>query len=221
MSDIANLTAWGKYIRDNFGPFAIGVGFGLGCMYGIFVLFVNVSLDHDIAFLNKRIAYQESQLDSRIILKDFPEEIRSKTVQETVEKVRRLLEDLSDQKEELDSKQSKIQALEVLENFKGHFLVRLLTFHREALCYGTTLNFTYDPPDQGNCTEKEELAKKFFGFLKELDFKEVSSFENETPKNAKLLLKQYQESKGVLEEKRGYYGTPVFSSIIIDYYKKT
>ena len=73
------------------------------------------------------------------------------------------------------------------------------------------------PMFRTNCIEKAELAKRFLGFLAEIDFFHGAVTEN--PELARKELIKYQESKNFSHT--GWYGRDVFKWIVIDYYQKT
>lgn len=172
-------------------------------------------LAQEIANLKKELSEKKSYISSEETLQMFPETVRSNTIQQTADRVIELVENVSKQKTELAALQEKMKGIESLE---GDFLFRILTFHHEALCFGDSLNFTHEPLGLGaaKCTTKEKLAKRFLGFLAEIEFYQGPIVES--PEIAKTELTNYQESKSF--GRTGWYGRDVFKWIVIDYYGK-
>lgn len=142
----------------------------------------------------------------------FPPEIRRQSLKLTATEVSHLIS--SREKATLH-----IQKMEQeLEGIKGKFLFRLLSFHRDAGCYGDSLNFTYTSPnlETQNCIKKMELAKRLLGFLAEIEFYHGPVIDS--PEIAKEQLIKYQKSKNFT--RIGWYGIDVFKWIVIDYHQK-
>ena len=143
-------------------------------------------------------------------IKQLEDNIRNKedALNKTAEKVARLVNDNARLKEEMRS----------VEKIKDNFLYRITMFHSDALCYGNSLNFTYIPPVQGvtRCKPKEELARRFLGFLAEIDSYKGDIVES--PKTAKDELTKYQESKSF--RRTGWYSRGVLKWIVLDYLDK-
>lgn len=126
-------------------------------------------LVQEIAKLKKELSEKKSYISSEETLQMFPEMVQRNTVQQTADRVVELVEGVSEQNAELAALKEKMKSIESLE---GDFLFRILTFHHEALCFGDSLNFTHEllAPDAEKCLKKEALAKRFLGFLSEIEF---------------------------------------------------
>lgn len=165
--------------------------------------------------LKKELKVKESYLSPQEVFKLFPEDLRRSTVKETSDEVSKLVERFTEQSHELDKWGEKIKFIESIE---GDFLYRILAFHREAECYGDSLNFTHIPEtqDENKCTKKEELAKRFLSFLSEIEFYNGEVIDNTF--TAKNELIRYQQRK--LFGRTGWYSSEVFKYIVLDYYGK-
>lgn len=173
---------------------------------------VNQGADNQIAALNAKIDKLEQELTRKDgfisqseAIKTFPEEVQRQDLQQTAAEVSRLLKLTKEQDEEM-------------QGLRGRFLYRLLTFHRDAGCYGDSLNFTYtsDNPETHKCIDKRELARRFMGFLAEIEFYDGPV--KASPELAREWLIKYQNSKEF--RRTGWYGRDVFKWIVIDYYQK-
>lgn len=152
----------------------------------------------EIKRLNDALANKGALLDPDDIIPQFPSSLRGATIEETAANVAKLQDNISD--------------------IEGDFLFRVLRFHNDALCYGSSMNFTYPRKDDtSSCVAKSKLAEQFVGFLSEIDFIEGEVVAS--PEQAKLYLIQYQEKKNF--NTTGYYGIDVFKWLIIDYYEST
>lgn len=152
----------------------------------------------EIHRLNAALSQKESYLDPGEVVAKFPASLRGATLEETADNVA-----------ELQAKTSDIE---------GDFLFRVLRFHNDALCYGSSLNFTYPRKDDtASCVGKDKLAAQFLGFLAEIDF--IDDEVVASPEQAKRYLIQYQERKNF--NTTGYYGIDVFKWLVIDYYERT
>nr|VFK20154.1 MAG: hypothetical protein BECKLPF1236A_GA0070988_102494 [Candidatus Kentron sp. LPFa]VFK34620.1 MAG: hypothetical protein BECKLPF1236C_GA0070990_102853 [Candidatus Kentron sp. LPFa] len=121
-------------------------------------------------------------------IEKFPKQVQQKTLTETASQVLSLIEANKRKDSDLTKLKNKIEGLE------GNFLYRLLSFHRDAGCFGDSLNFTYLRNDEQarTCEKKAALAKRFLGFLAEIRFYDGSI--EESPTIAEKQLTKYQES---------------------------
>ena len=152
----------------------------------------------EIERLKAALAGKESLLEPGDVIGKFPTSLRGATIEETAINVAKLQAKTSD--------------------IEGDFLFRVLRFHNDALCYGSSLNFTYPRKDDtASCVGKDKLAAQFIGFLAEIDFIDGDAITS--PEQAKRHLIQYQEKKNF--NTTGYYGIDVFKWLVIDYYERT
>ncbi|MFO7593989.1 MAG: hypothetical protein R6X15_08120 [Pseudomonadota bacterium] len=152
----------------------------------------------EIKRLTDELEKRESLLVPEEVISKFPLSLRGATLEETAANVAKLQHNISD--------------------IEGDFLFRLLRFHNDALCYGSSMNFTYPRKDDtASCVEKSKLAEQFVGFLAEIDF--IDGEVIASPEQAKLYLTKYQEKKNF--NTTGYYGIDVFKWLVIDYYEST
>ena len=142
------------------------------------------------------------------MLRMFPKTVQGNTIEQTAKNVGELVNKLARLEE----------GMRKIENIKRDFLVKITTFDNETQCYGNSLNFTYIPSDQdtASCKSKEELAKRFLGFLAEIEFYTGDIIES--PKIAKDILTKYQESKSF--GRTGWYSRDVLKWIVLDYLDK-
>ena len=176
----------------------------------------NGDLVSENAALKRKLTAKKSYLSPQETIELFPEKVRRETVKQTADEVFKLVQIVSEQNDKLAVWEKKIK---IIENIEGDFLYRILTFHDEALCFGDSLNFTHEPLclDAAKCTKKEELAKRFLGFLAEIEFYNRRIVAN--PTVAKTELIKYQESKSF--GRTGWYSRDVFKWIVLDYYGKS
>ncbi len=92
-----------------------------------------------------------------------------------------------------------------LNEGERHFLVRLVRFHRDALEFGSSLNFTYPPS-----ASKRDLAKRFLELLSEIG--QYAGPIEADPEKAKEALERYQTSLGFTQ--LGWYSRPVFDAMV-------
>lgn len=167
---------------------------------------VNINLVKDAT------ANTDNSVSPQYLIKNLPMEIQRLTIKDTSDEISKKLKLITKQNAELESLRNKVKVIEGLES---DFIFRILSFHKEASCYGDSLNFTYVTSNvlTKRCTKKSKLAKRFLGFLAEINFYDGDVVES--PDLAETELKNYQDSKDFGNQ--GYYGRDVFKWIIIDY----
>lgn len=146
------------------------------------------------------------------LIKKLPTDVQRLTIKDTSNEILKRLTLISEQKLQIASLKNKVKVIEGLES---DFIFRILSFHKDASCYGDSLNFTYVANNERTkkCTNKTKLAKYFLGFLAEINFYDGDIVES--PELAESELKRYQNTKDFGH--KGYYGRDVFKWIIIDY----
>ncbi len=176
----------------------------------------NIELKEKNEELEKKLKAKEAYLSPQEVIKLFPEGTRRQTVKETLNEVFKSIEVSSRQKQKIVEWHEKIK---ILESIEGDFLYRILTFHKEAECYGDSLNFTHIPgrQDSEKCTRKEDLARQFLSFLSEIEFYKGDVVTNTLVAKTELI--RYQRSK--LFGHTGWYSSEVFKYIVLDYYGKS
>lgn len=146
------------------------------------------------------------------LIEKLPVDVQRFTIQDTANEILKRLKLISKQNLEIEVLKNKVKVIEGLES---DFIFRMLSFHKEASCYGDSLNFTYVTNNERTkkCTAKLSLSKQFLGFMAEINFYDGDVVES--PELAENELKRYQDSKDFGH--KGYYGRDVFKWIIIDY----
>lgn len=201
-------------------PLLIALALYVGVVFS-YAVFTGRSVDTPILKVGAAAATSNStnssstdhdSLSENDLIKILPTEVQKLTLNETAEEVKKLIALSSTQQQKINSLSKKV---DIIKNLESDFIFRLLAFNKEASCYGDSLNFTYISQFSGtkNCTKKSELAKRFLGFLAEINFYDGDIIES--PKIAENELINYQETKEFGHP--GYYGRDVFKWILLDY----
>ena len=168
--------------------------------------------DVKIKVIKDATAITKETFSPQDLIENLPADIQRFTIKDTANEILKRLKLISTQKLEISALKSKVKVIEGLES---DFIFRMLSFHKEASCYGDSLNFTYVTNNESTkkCTAKLSLAKQFLGFMAEINFYDGDVVES--PELAENELERYQDSKDFGH--KGYYGRAVFKWIIIDY----
>ncbi len=152
----------------------------------------------------------------------LPARVQAPTVTEARDKIRAVVEEarsVPGLEAEVRSQESRISELtrgkeaaearaEELERKAGHFLVRLVDFHRDAAEIGNSVNLTY-PQDP----RKNDLARRLLELLAELGHYDGPV--DAGPQIAKQVLIRYQRSKDFTNP--GWYARPTFDAMVADH----
>jgi len=166
----------------------------------------------DLNIINNANATTEKPFTPQDLIKQLPADVQRFTIKDTADEILKRITLISEQNSQIEDLKNKVKVIEGLES---DFIFRVLSFHKEASCYGDSLNFTYIAKNESTkkCTAKKTLAKHFLGFMAEINFYDGDVLES--PDLAENELKRYQDSKDFGH--KGYYGRDVFKWIIIDY----
>lgn len=164
------------------------------------------------------------------LIEQFPQGLRkdniSDTITHAVDEIQSLEQNVSELKGSSAVLAEKLneQELALIENrkrlaryeeLKDTFLYRLLSFHKDAQCYGTTLNFTAGM-NRDDCVQKEELAHRFMDLLIELEV--VENTQDKSAQAAKEGLVYFQQENEF--KKVGWYSAYVFSALLKEFQSK-
>lgn len=168
--------------------------------------------DVKIKVIKDATAITKETFSPQDLIENLPADIQRFTIKDTANEILKRLKLISKQQLEISALKSKVKVIEGLES---DFIFRILSFHKEASCYGDSLNFTYVTNNESTkkCTTKLSLSKQFLGFMAEINFYDGDVVES--PELAENELERYQDSKDFGH--KGYYGRAVFKWIIIDY----
>ena len=168
--------------------------------------------DVKIKIIKDAVAKTKNTLTPQDFIKKLPFDVQKLTIESTANEITNRIALIKNQTLEISELKNKVKVIEGLES---DFIFRILSFHKVASCYGDSLNFTYTANNESTkkCTEKLILAKRFLGFMAEINF--YNGDVVESPELAESELKRYQDSKDF--GRKGYYGRDVFKWIIIDY----
>ncbi|MFT5594860.1 MAG: hypothetical protein ACI8SR_003260 [Oceanicoccus sp.] len=169
-------------------------------------------LKNEIGDLNKMLESSHAKFTEDDVLLKLPPIFKKETLDLSVAEMTQWLDRFNAQA--LNAKKLRL-SLDEVEKIDGTFLYKLLIFNQDAVCYGSTLNFTAGI-DRDECLPKAELAERFLQFLSEIDF--YTGKGDGSPQKAKQQLLRLQEKYHF--NTKGWYGPDVFNSVISEFYSK-
>lgn len=162
-------------------------------------------------------------LKEKIVISFFPEEMQRDTLNETINVNNNTLSNYREEIATLNGVINEIQKdiqikeeeLEKFNEVKNTFIFRLMRFHNDTQCYGSSLNFTAGR-DKEECIKKSILADRFIEFMTELEIVDGSqkSSTNYAKKELINLQKKYNFNR------QGWYSIDVFKVMIIEFHAK-